>query len=205
MGAGLWALAGGGVLVLAVLAIWWFWSASPEDLIDKPTLSPAEIRALAIGCLLHEDMNVRVRASTKLASLGASAVPVLKDLALTYSNPRLRAAVLDVLKAIDVEASAQVVEKMMTDSDAAVRQRAVEAAAGMTDPRVSAALQQTVTDPDTVVRSRAVQALSNADPAVAVPALESFLKDSNPEVRWHAARRLKTMTGRDYDPGMPKR
>ena len=56
-----------GLLVVAVGAVAIF-SSSAIDLLDKDQLTPEEIRRVATELLLHEDVEVRTRASKKLAA-----------------------------------------------------------------------------------------------------------------------------------------
>lgn len=173
-------------------------SGSTMDLLDKQTLSPDEIRRVANELLLHEDAEIRARASTKIAEQGASAVPVLKDLALSTSNSKLRLAVFGCLAPLNGDAAAEILEAMVTDSDISVRQGAIKSAAALGTPRAVKVLEKALTDAELSIRSSAAGLIGRTGVLDAVPALERALNDPERSVRKHAARSLHDLTGRDY-------
>jgi len=186
-------------LVLALAAVvYWMSGPSPEELLAAESLTPKQIRIVATKLLLHSDPKIRIRASEKLASLGDTAVPVLKEVGLARSDTPLRLAVYNVLALIDAGAAGEILQDMITDSDPEVRRHAVGAASRLRHPRAVAVLEKALSDENIGIRSAAAGSLSRPDAASAIPSLRAALNDPNLSVARHAARSLKALTGRDY-------
>jgi hypothetical protein len=186
-----------GVIALVIVGYLIF-SSSAEDLLDAQKLNPKEIRIVATKLLLHEDVQIRAKASEKLSSQGAAAVPVLKEIGLTDSNLNLRLAVFGVLAGLDADAAVEILEDMSKDPDPEVRRQTINPAAILKTPRAVAVLEKALTDPDPGIRSSAAGTLGFTGSKEAIPSLTAALKDPEFYVRKHAARSLQELTGRDY-------
>ena len=70
-----------GVVVCAAGAVGYrSWSGPETKLLNAKSLTPEQIRQIATRLIIHEDIQVRMKATDRLAQEGAAAVPVLKDL-----------------------------------------------------------------------------------------------------------------------------
>ena len=195
----IWLVGGTGASVLVLgLLIYWLMRPSPDAVLNAATLTPRQIRYVATELLVNEDLKLRARASEKLIALGETAVPVLKDVSLNYSDNGVREAVLKILVAINPNVGADVVGRLAGDQDPQLRRIAILAAAHLPDAQRLPIMQKAVTDPDTAVRWAAMDSMAARQTANNIPALTQALKDSDITVRRHAARTLQNMTGRDY-------
>lgn len=185
------ALAAGGV-------VYWQIRPSPERILSAESLSPEEIRYVATRLLLDDSIEMRARASQKLASLGAAAIPVLTDLSLHHEDGNVRAAVLDVLLAVAPKEAEQILGRMMADQNAEVRAAAAASATVLPREQSSALIIKGLQDADSRVRLATLNSAAQQRDPGHVPALEAALDDSSPLVRRHAARTLQLITGRDY-------
>jgi len=192
-----WGLPGAGVLLLGLL-IWWLTRPSAVALLEVDSPSPDQIRRIATILLVHDDFMVRSKASEKLSSLGQAAVPVLKEIAQTHSDPRVCKAVLDILSALDAKGAADAIVQRSRDSNAEIRREAVIAAGRLEDPRSREVLQQGLQSSEPGIRLKAVEGIGARRDASSVAALQGALKDPDPTVHLHAARALQLITGQDY-------
>jgi HEAT repeat protein len=191
---------GAGILVLGGL-IYWFTRPSADALLNVTSPTPQQIREIASNLLLHEDYKIRTRAGDRLAALGQTAVPVLKDVALTHNDVRVRKAVLEILTGLDPKCAADVALLMSKDGDAEIQRTGVSAARHLDDPRTYDVLAQGLKAKDAAVRQDAVEGMGVRGDSRAVPALESTMKNEKEDitVRRHAARSLQLITGRNYN------
>jgi HEAT repeat protein len=187
-----------GLIGLAVGLAWWL-LPSTAALLDANELTPKQIHRVAVELLLDSNPKIREQANRKLSEQGPRAVPVLKEICLTYSDDRVRRAVLVILQVLDKEATLAVLERMIGDKDPAMRQVAAGAAAALDHPQTVSLLQKALSDPDPSVRIVAAGGLGQKkDASKSVSALEQVLNDPNPSIRRHAARSLESLTGRSY-------
>lgn len=187
-----------GVIGIGVLG-WLIFRTTPEKMLDLDALTPDQVKIVATKLLLDEDIKVRDRASTKLASLGKSAAEPLKEVCLTNSDPKVRLATFEVLMAVDKDASMEVIQKMSSESDVGIRTAAVEAAIRLDDPRTVAVLEKAIKDSDPHIRQTAVGGMiTKKDAKNSISALEQALRDDNITTRRHAARSLQMLTGKSY-------
>jgi hypothetical protein len=126
-------------------------------------------------------------------------VPVLKEISLNDSDPRLRQAALSVLAALNVEHAVEVANVLMGEADPALREQAVQAAGRMPDPRAAKIMSRALDDEDANIRAYAagapVPASARED---VIPKLKTLLDDPDARVRRHARRSLLDLTGVDY-------
>ena len=187
------------VVVFLVVGVGYtVFSGSAEDLLDQETLTPGEIQRVAEELLLHDDLQIRTRASEKLAAQGETAIPVLKDVGLSTSDSELRMAVFAVLAPMHAESAAEILEAMMDDDDPHIRQRAAKAASQLRTPRAVAVLEKGLADSHTGIRSSVAGLIGPAGIREVIPALKKALNDPERSVRKHAARSLEDLTGQDY-------
>jgi HEAT repeat protein len=189
-----------GVLLLAGF-IYWATRPSATALLNVASPTPGQIRQIATTLLLDTDFKIRAKAAEKLTSLGQTAIPVLRDIAQTNSDPNLRKAVLDILVSLDPKGTADLMAQMSKDKDPQVQLAVISAAKAIDDPRSYDILTQGVRSQDQTARQAAVEGLGARRDARAVPDLEAALNDPNSSitVRRHAARSLQLITGRNYD------
>jgi HEAT repeat protein len=205
------AVSGKGVVIyaaaalLAAGAVSILFFGSYEDLLDKETLSPEEIRLVATELLLHPDIEIRTKASKKLTDQGETAVPVLREVGLATSNASLQMALYICLARLNTDAAMDIVEAMMQSDDHKVRLRAVRSASRIHTPRSVALLEDALKHENDEMRAVAAGTIGRIGPADAVPALRKALNDPNEAVRRHAARSLKELTGQDYSHHIDKR
>src|SRR5207237_534990 len=130
-------------------------SPRQESLSSVDPLTPAQIRVVATRLLLHDDMKIRSQASSKLLSAGSAAVPVLKDIAVSSSDPKLRLTVLALLTSLDPAGSVGILERMIADPDVEVRGGALRAAAQLGGSQAVPILERRLKDPDPDIRAAA--------------------------------------------------
>jgi len=184
--------------ILVIGIGYWIFSPSAEDLLDSDTLTPKQIRAIATKLLIHKDVAIRSKASNKLVSVGQAAIPVLKDIGMTHSDPQIRLAVLEILKLLDAEEAVEIVEDMYNDPDPEVRLLALDGAWQINHPRAVAVLSKAMDDPDESIRSTTAGRLGSMNDKSVIPRLKEALNDPSPRIRRHAARSLENLTGADY-------
>lgn len=170
-------------------------SESIEDLLNADTLNSSQIRRLATNYLLHKKIDLRERASRKLATQGEAAVPVLQEVAM--SNPEVRKPVLNILMVLNVDAAFDQLEVMIEDEDAAIRVAAASAAVSNPHPRSGEILSKVLDDDDTGVRLMVIEGARFIGRPAIEPLMHS-LGDPNTTVRRHAARALRGLTGKDF-------
>ena len=191
------ALGAVGVLVLGFVTCNMLGSDA-EDLLDVQSLSEAQIRQIATELLLDEDLQMRERASAKLAAAGRKASPVLKDVCLTTDKPALCEASLGILLTTDVDAAMEVLTKLVDSPDAEVRRSAVDAIGSSKHPKSGELLAKAIRDTDSSVRLMAVKGFGARNDPQSISILIKALDDESPKVRTHAVRFLRSLTGRDY-------
>jgi HEAT repeat protein len=92
---------------------------------------------------------------------------------------------------VQQQISAELAQRLMSESDPLLRERIVTALAPLPTPAASEALRQAVKDRDSAVRRRAVEAWRNRPVAEAVPVLAEVLaSDTDMDVRLAATRAL---------------
>jgi HEAT repeat protein len=148
----------------------------------RPAAAPAGLHLPSAAAPLAE----RIEAARQLARLSSGdprSVAFLK-VCLRDRDPALRAAALTAFGAIGDSAHIEAVLDRFNDPVAEVRIAAVEAAARMPDPRVTAWLADLVKrDHQTAVRKIALTALTRMAPDDAVNHIVAALDDAAPEVR----------------------
>ena len=189
------------VIVCVVVAVvgaigFWLLSDSEEDLLAADPPSPRQIRRIASELLFDDEIKTRARAKEKLISLGEMAVPVLKEVSLDHSDPKVRQVVLGILAKLDKDATVEVLDQLMGDENPQRRELAASAAKALGDARSATLLEKALSDPDVGVRMTAAESLRYQPPEKAVPALRRALKDPDPSVRRHAARALMAFTNK---------
>jgi len=195
-----------GVLVLLMGGVgYWVLAGSTEDLLDAETLTPKQIYQVATKLLLHNDLEIRAKASAKLTSLGRQAVGVLKEIGLTHSDAKLRFVLFGILRPMDGDAALEVLENLFNHADPEVRKLALDAASGLNHPRAEAILVRALDDPDAGVRSVAAGQAGPANARSAIPKLKRLLDDPKRSIQRHAARSLETLTGVDYSDRIKRR
>lgn len=192
--------AGIGLLILAGAGLgYWLMKPSAEKLLDAETLTPDEIRYVATHLLLHEDIQIRARASAKLAGLGEKAIPVLKDLSLHCDDNELRRVVLELLLAMQAKESDQVLSQLIADRNAEVRRIAANAAGALPPAQSTSLVARSLKDADSGVRAAAINSMARSRDPANIPALkEAMTNDASIMVRRHAARTLEMMTGQKF-------
>ena len=155
-----------------------------------PEASETQIRKF-IQELREKNENVRVDASTNLATIGKPAVPFLIE---ALKEKEIRAVVTFILGRIGPNAKAAVpaLIEEIKDEDKNVRARAVEAL-GKIGPETMPTLLAALKDKEPIVRVRAVQALGRLGPAAvkATSAIVDVMQDPDESVRSEAALALK--------------
>ncbi|MCK6627529.1 MAG: HEAT repeat domain-containing protein [Anaerolineae bacterium] len=130
---------------------------------------------------------------------GSAAISILSQAAKATTDPRSRAAILDVVVAADYvgEPVRQLYIDFLEDEDGRVRQSAIAGLEELSDPQDKQFLALTaklLTDPDTEVRARILPTLLRAnDPEYqisAIQTLDEYLKHQDPHLRARGVRVL---------------
>jgi HEAT repeat protein len=188
---------GFGAVILFLIGYWLF-TSTPKDLLDSDDLSDSQIRKIATWLLVHEDIDMRVRAAAKLGELDQKAVPVMKDVCLTHDDPKVRSAVFDQLMVTDKDAGAEVLQTLIDDPDAQVRMMAAQAASHLSHPTSAEVLKKALGDDDPSVLLAGIEGSQLRGLRSAVPQIKAALDSDNLTVRRHAARALLALTGKSY-------
>jgi HEAT repeat protein len=130
---------------------------------------------------------------------GDAALPLLGQAARAATDPRVRAGMLDVLAASDVQSSAlaQLYTEFLADREGAVRQSALaglEELAGKTDTKLASLALKMLDDPDQDVRLRSLLISAKCggldEQSLAAQKLDEFLTDESPQRRAQGIRVL---------------
>ncbi|NJN98192.1 MAG: cyclic nucleotide-binding domain-containing protein [Anaerolineales bacterium] len=130
---------------------------------------------------------------------GSASISILSQTAKTATDPRSRAAILDVVVAADYvgEPVRQLYIDFLEDEDGRVRQSAIAGLEELSDPQDKQFLDLTarlLADPDTEVRARILPTLLRANNPEhhisAIQTLDEFLKHEDPHLRARGVRVL---------------
>ncbi len=187
---------GAGGVVLVGLFLFSILRTNAESLLDARSLDNAQIKTIATELLVHEKPELRERAAIRLTKAGPAAVPVLKVVSLSTSDPKLLGAVMTVLVGIDRGVAVAVLQTLMNSPDAEIRRTAVSCAAQCDHPEAIDILAKALRDQDPGVRLRATNALSSKGTPASIQALQGALNDPDPKVQRHARRGLGSTGGR---------
>jgi HEAT repeats len=140
-----------------------------------------------------DDTRKKLDFISKFAGKSPELIPDLVDMALDDKDSGVRAAAMDELakKGFYSPEIIPVVEKAMNDADPAIRQKAVDACAHITDPAVSDIIKMALQDETEDVRAAAVKFLTEQkDPAIRLPVLEAGMASQFDDVKAGAATEL---------------
>jgi hypothetical protein len=130
----------------------------------------------------------------KFASDSPGSLPELVDIALDDKDPGVRATAMDEItkKGFYSSEIIPVVEKAMGDPEPAIRQKAIEACAHITDPEVGDILKMALEDEREDVRAAAISISAQKDPAIRLPILEAGITSQHTDVKAGAVTELMT-------------
>lgn len=181
-----------------------------EILQQVASQAPAESVPVLIEALKHKDSNIRSRAASALAQLGAQGAPAAAALAELLNDPDVNSRLL-AIQALEqlgpaAKGTAPALVKALRDENHSVRLQASQALRRVdrkTRAELEPALLEMLQDQNSSIRSRALAVLtSNVDRKSRPPLLAALLRfasDSEPNVRLQAVHALGRLSGGGLD------
>ena len=113
---------------------------------------------------------------------------------------RMRTAIADAVVALDDKITIALLDHVLTDPEAEVRQEAAAILSDLRDVRTVPALIHALNDPNDAVQETAIAALKRLDDRAAIAALVPKLSNGTPTIQWRAAQALKSLGWRPQTP-----